>query len=221
MGDFGNAKILGGIGAILMLVGGLVYDFVPIIGLIMVFLAIKQIADAFKDEAIFKNFLLFVILYVIATVAIVGILFYSIGELSYLSSIDYSETTDTSAFFDEFSDVLIICLSGWIIFWILNIIGALFLKKSFESIAQYTKVDLFKTTALVFLIGAVLLVIGIGAFIIFIAEILMIVAFFQLPDSLSEVGMGEGSGRVCPGCGRPIPIDAVVCPYCGRDFRPK
>jgi len=25
--------------------------------------------------------------------------------------------------------------------------------------------------------------------------------------------------RYCPNCGRPIPMDAVVCPYCGKDFR--
>jgi uncharacterized membrane protein len=28
-------------------------------------------------------------------------------------------------------------------------------------------------------------------------------------------------GRKCPSCGRPIPMDASVCPYCGKDFRPK
>jgi len=27
-----------------------------------------------------------------------------------------------------------------------------------------------------------------------------------------------GAGRVCPNCGRPIPMDAKVCPYCGKDF---
>ena len=32
---------------------------------------------------------------------------------------------------------------------------------------------------------------------------------------------GQGSGRVCPSCGRPIPMDAQVCPYCGKDFRLK
>lgn len=28
-----------------------------------------------------------------------------------------------------------------------------------------------------------------------------------------------GTGRMCPNCGRPIPMDAQVCPYCGKDFR--
>ena len=26
------------------------------------------------------------------------------------------------------------------------------------------------------------------------------------------------SGRMCPNCGRPIPMDARVCPYCGKEF---
>ena len=30
---------------------------------------------------------------------------------------------------------------------------------------------------------------------------------------------GPGTGRMCPNCGRPIPMDAQVCPYCGKDFR--
>ena len=27
-----------------------------------------------------------------------------------------------------------------------------------------------------------------------------------------------GQGRMCPNCGRPIPMDAQVCPYCGKKF---
>jgi hypothetical protein len=32
-------------------------------------------------------------------------------------------------------------------------------------------------------------------------------------------GAPPGQGRMCPNCGRPIPMDASVCPYCGKDFR--
>ncbi len=28
----------------------------------------------------------------------------------------------------------------------------------------------------------------------------------------------QGSGRTCPNCGRPIPMDARVCPYCSKKF---
>ena len=30
---------------------------------------------------------------------------------------------------------------------------------------------------------------------------------------------GPGTGRMCPGCGRPIPMDAQICPYCGKRFQ--
>ena len=26
------------------------------------------------------------------------------------------------------------------------------------------------------------------------------------------------SNRICPNCGRPIPFDAIMCPYCGKNF---
>ncbi len=28
----------------------------------------------------------------------------------------------------------------------------------------------------------------------------------------------EKKDRICPGCGRSIPFDAKVCPYCGKNF---
>ena len=34
------------------------------------------------------------------------------------------------------------------------------------------------------------------------------------PDSAKTAD----SGRMCPSCGRPIPMDARVCPYCGKKF---
>ena len=56
MSNLSNAKILGGVGAILMLVGGFVTSFLSLVGIIMVFVAIKYIADDTKDRSIFSNF---------------------------------------------------------------------------------------------------------------------------------------------------------------------
>lgn len=35
----------------------------------------------------------------------------------------------------------------------------------------------------------------------------------------NQAAGGASAGRTCPSCGRPIPMDAQVCPYCGKDFR--
>jgi len=42
-----------------------------------------------------------------------------------------------------------------------------------------------------------------------------IVYFFMKYEELQQ---NTSPGRVCPACGRPIPMDAQVCPYCGKNF---
>ena len=38
------------------------------------------------------------------------------------------------------------------------------------------------------------------------------------PPIGGKPGQQPGTGRMCPNCGRPIPMDAKVCPYCGKNF---
>jgi predicted nucleic acid-binding Zn ribbon protein len=39
------------------------------------------------------------------------------------------------------------------------------------------------------------------------------------PNLINALPQQYSSGRICPNCGRPIPMDSQVCPYCGKDFR--
>ena len=70
MGSLSNAKIFGGIGALLMLLGIIPQTFgiLGLIGFIMVFIAVKMIADESKDKDIFNNYLYSFILVIIAVV---------------------------------------------------------------------------------------------------------------------------------------------------------
>ncbi len=70
--------------------------------------------------------------------------------------------------------------------WIIYIISAIFYKKSFDAISDGLGVGMFHTAALIFLIGAVLVIIGVGVFLILIAGILQIVAFFSIPEELPQ-----------------------------------
>ena len=194
MGDLNNAKIFGGIGSILMLIGGfipLAGVVLPIIGLILVLIAVYYIGTVTKDVSIFKNYLLSFILQIVAVVAFVAIMAIAFGATFGFSLLEIQSfiesqagVTDPTEIFTNFDILALIggcCLAG-LIAWILMIISALFLKKSFASIKEHLKVDIFGTTGLVYLIGAALLIIGIGAIILLIAMILQIVAFFSLPD---------------------------------------
>jgi len=37
-------------------------------------------------------------------------------------------------------------------------------------------------------------------------------------NDLKPLLMGYATGRICPNCGRPIPMDALICPYCEKRF---
>ena len=187
MGKLSEAKILGGIGSLLMLLGGI---FLPgigmILGLILVFIAVSYISKECKDKSIFDNYLLQFIYKIIAVVAVVIIFFISIGGLTFFSVLESMEFTDFNSVISFFGPYLLWWVIALIIGWAFLIISSWYLKKSYTSIADYTKVDLFRTTGLLYFIGSLSLIVVIGIFIILVAMILEIVSYFKLPDKLPK-----------------------------------
>jgi uncharacterized membrane protein len=193
MTKLSEAKIMGGIGALLSLL-----VFIPtigwlisIVGLVLVFVAVKHIADETKDHNIFQNYLMNFILIIIAIVAVGAIMisaFGLAGGMSMFTTMQQQNYTDFNTFWADFGEQLgtlfIGCILAFLIAWVLLIVGTLYLRKSYNSIAEHTKVDLFKTTGLVYFIGALTFIIIIGVFIIIVAKILEIIAFFSLPENL-------------------------------------
>lgn len=195
MGDLKNAKLFGGIGSILMLIGGFIPvagAILPLIGLILVFVAVYYIAGVTKDQSIFKNYLLSFVLQIVAAIAVVAIGIIMVGATIGLTNLtdisQWTGTTSTTGVPDfgglDIAALGMGCCAAIIVGWILMILASMFLKKSFTSISEHTQVGLFKTTGLIYLIGSALIIIGIGAIILLIAFILQIIAFFSLPDQL-------------------------------------
>ena len=185
MSKLRDAKIIGTIGAVLMLVAGWV-PMGAIIGLVLIFIAIKYISDETKEESIFNNYLLHFIFIILALVAASILIFFAIGGFSFINIVQSVEFTDFSSVWSFFAPYITGILISLIVGWILLIISALYLRKCYNSIATHTKVSLFKTTATIYLIGAVTLIIFIGALFLLIAQIMTIVAFFTLPDNLPK-----------------------------------
>ena len=192
MGSLQNAKIFGGIGALLMLLGVIPQTFgiLGLIGFIMVFIAVKMIADEAKDKEIFNNYLYSFILGIIALVAVLAILlmtFTSVGGIEFfmdLQDIAMNNPSDPMVIFDTLAPVLTGAIAALVIGWIILIVSSIYLRKSFIKISEITNVKWFGTTGLLFLIGAFTMIILIGFLILIIAVILEIVAFFSLPDQL-------------------------------------
>lgn len=200
MGNLSNAKVFGGIGALLSLIGGFVPGIgfvVFIVGLVLIFLGIKNIADETKNKSIFDNYLYYFILNIIAIVAAVAIMFASLGSIDILNIGEQAQNiTDFTTFWDTFGGLFTGCVLALFVAWIFMIIAALFLRKSYNSITEHTKVDLFKTTALIYLIGAITLIVLIGGLIILVAKIIEIIAFFSLPDTLPKAAKASETNEV-------------------------
>jgi len=183
-----SSKNLGGIGAILMIVGALAtmgYAFagvLSLVGIILLMIGLKGMADHFKEPGIFNNALYAIIIEIIGVVITVSVIV--VGVLMALTSgfdwtnPNFTELMDFS-FIWEFIGIILI---GVVVLMIMMIIAALFFRKSFSLLAGKTGEKLFETAGLLMLIGAVLTIIAIGLVIVLIAWILVAVAFFQVKE---------------------------------------
>ncbi len=193
MRNLSEAKVYGGIGAILMLIGFFIPyggPIISIIGLVLIFIAVKAISEITKDEDIFRNYLMHFIFTILAFVAIIVIMIIAFGAaggfswITEISELQSEDITDFNTFWDLFGDMIVGAIVALVVGWILAIISAIYLRKSYNSIAEHTKVGTFKTTGTIYLIGAITVIVLIGFLIIFIAKILEIVAYFSIPEAL-------------------------------------
>jgi len=197
-------KTLGGVGAILMVIfpfASFISDafsyVVGLVGLILVLIAMKGLAVHYNEGGIFNNTLYGVILTIIGGVVfVVAITMGVAGILSGLSIDLTTLSTDPAAIsamdwqelanFDVIWDYIVIILAGLVVFFIFIVIAAIFYRKSLTSLSEKTGVGLFGTTGLILLIGAVLTIIGIGFLILWVALILLTVAFFSIKPEAAQ-----------------------------------
>jgi uncharacterized membrane protein len=189
MSQLGSAKIIGGIGVLLSLLAIIPYAgaLLSLIGIVMIFIAVHYIADETKNHKIFQDYLMNFIFQIIAIVAIIIIMIAAFGisgGLTWITSLQEQNFTDLNSVWNTFGTMITACIAALLIAWIFLILGAIYLRKSYNSIAEHTKVNLFKTTGTVYLIGAVTLIVVIGVVIIFVAKILELVSYFSLPETL-------------------------------------
>jgi uncharacterized membrane protein len=186
MTTLSQAKALGGVGSILLLLGTIpsAGTLFSIVGFILVLVAVKYIANVVQDRAIYNNMIISVIMGIIGMIVffvlVVGALAAFIGLPPPPGFFEPpAEVEDIGADVLAFIAALLV---GLAILWIFFIISAVFLRKSFNAIAGRLNVRMFSTAATLYLIGAFLLVILVGFVLIFVAQILMAVAFFSIRE---------------------------------------
>ena len=149
--------------------------FLPIVGIILVLVGMKNLSEAYHDESIWKNTIYAVIFGIIGIVAsglTLGSLFFG----GIFTGLALGNETGIAGFFLGIIIFLVIAF----VFYLLE---AIYIRKAFDSLATRSGVGLFRTGGLLLLIGAILTIALVGLFLIFVAWILILVAFFQIPTN--------------------------------------
>ncbi len=185
MTSLSDAKVLGGIGSLLV-----VFSAVPnvgwllgIAGFVMILLAVKNISQIVGDKKIYNNMLTAVILGIgaiaVGTVTVAGAIVHVLGMGSFVASkfVLASNVTPGNWF-----GLAALVIAGILAVEAFLIASAVFVRRTYSSISSKMNVKMFETAGLLYLIGAALAIIGIGFLVILVAEILLAVAFFSMTD---------------------------------------
>jgi len=199
--DLETSKNLGGVGALLVVIGGLAFFGSPyaglldLIGIILILIAMKGFADNYKESGIFNNVLYGFILTIIGLIVAAAVAFVTVLAALTDLGIDFANPSGWVTQFPELLttnlDALLKIIGGilaaGIIVFIFAIVSAIFYRKSLGLLASKTGVGMFSTAGLLLLIGAVLTIaLGLGFILIWIAFILIAVAFFSVRRETSQ-----------------------------------
>jgi uncharacterized membrane protein len=200
-----SSKNLGGIGAILLLIGMIPFGqpylgVIALIGFILILIALHGLANYYKESGIFDNALYGFIAAIVGVAAAVAAALYVVfytsiltdflhkvfpdwnGSWSSLINMGASATPNTTGLTANDIMPLVGAVFGvFAILWVFLIVSAYFDRRSLKKLSEKANVGLFSTAGLVLIIGAVLVIILIGLVLMWIAVLLMAIAFFRIP----------------------------------------
>jgi uncharacterized membrane protein len=200
---FESSKYFSAVGALLIVIGavvGFVISFsgiLSLVGIILVLIGVKGLANFYKEQGIFNNTLYSVITIVVGCVVSVGVIAASavaaLADLgvNWANLEDWANIgTDVANVVADF-DLSVIgallgaLLIGLVILWVAFIVSMYFLRKSMNQLSEKSGVGMFGTAGLLVLIGAVIP--GVGLLLIWIGFILATAAFFQMREESTKL----------------------------------
>jgi uncharacterized membrane protein len=201
----------------------LFFSFIPIVGLIgmiLLLIGMKGLADYYKEPNIYRNALMGVIFGIIGIIAATLLLFVTI-----IGGIFGGITAGPGA----------AVLGGLVIFglvlvvaFIFLVLAAMYFRRALSSLALKSGEHMFETAGLILFIGAVLTIILVGFLLMWVACLLMAIAFFSMKTSSQPFASSSFSPpspvptmqatRYCPNCGAPVQPNSTFCPNCGKQL---
>jgi uncharacterized membrane protein len=215
-----SSKTLAALGALLLFL-----SFIPVIGIIGIILLIigmKGLSEYYRDESIYQNAFRGLVFGIIGIIAVSAItLLFLLGGLFVAPVIGP---------FAVFGGA-IVGIALLIIAFAFLLLMAMNFRRAFDTLAERSGEHGFRTAGTLLFWGAVLTIIVIGLFLVWIACLILAIAFFSMrltptqPYSQQPYGYTPPSStppptaqatRYCPYCGAPVDQSALFCPNCGR-----
>ena len=162
--SFESNRSLCGIGAILIAIGSIV-PLLSLVGIILLLIGMKGLAEYYHDDAIFQN-------------ALYGLVFGIIGVIAaafVLISLFFG-----GLFLAGFGVIWVGIILALIIAFAFSVIQAIYYRKAFDILRAKSGEEMFGTAGLLILIGAILVIVIVGIIILLVAWILAAVAFFSM-----------------------------------------
>lgn len=185
MTSISDAKVLGGIGSLLVLLTPVpnIGWLLGIAGLVMTLIAVDRVSKVVGDRKIYDSMFTAVILAIgavgVGAVTVVGAIYHVLSMGSFVGSrFVFASPVHPADFFGVAS----IVVAGIIAVYALLVSSAVFVRRSFSSIGKRLNIGSFETAGLLYLIGAATAIVLVGFVLIFIAEIMLAVSFFSIPE---------------------------------------
>jgi len=177
-----EAKLMGGIGSILILLPLVPYVglTLTIVGWVLIAIAVNHISKAVNNPSIFRDFLIGFIL------SVIGIFVAFAAGLATFAIAFIRHAYVPGPMMSNVASILAGVIVFLVVLWVLMVLSAVFIRRSYSEIAKALNVGMFSTVGLLYLIGAATLIIVVGVIVLLIACILQIVAFFEIPDELPK-----------------------------------
>ncbi len=202
-----TSKNLGGIGALLIFLGVFAapipifgtMEVVDLIGIILLLIGMKGLADYYQTRGIFSNALYAVVMAIVGGVgAVAAIVITAVAAFAELG-IDVTNPNNWSTIPTELTNQLtssqistLLTLAGAVIaalliLFVFAVLAGFFYRRSLNILSSKTRVGLFGVAGLLILIGAVLAIIIIGVLLIWIGFLITAIAFFRIKTQPSQV----------------------------------
>jgi uncharacterized membrane protein len=232
--SFEYSKTLCGEGSILLLLFVIPYVgwVLAIIGVILLLRGLKELANYYQDNEIYKNSLTGVKYYIIALIAAGAAITAIVVGIGTATGFKFHSTFTLTP---GFGIGLAAFFAGLLIAFIFNVLAASHLRNTFNTLEQKSGEHSFGTAGSLLWWGSILTIIGVGLILIFIAWIFAVVGFFSMksrqqqpngsqqysytpPPITPSAAPPTQTQRYCQYCGAPVKPDAAFCPNCGKQL---